>query len=75
VGLWHAEETHQAIAEKLVDMAPKASHRGGGDLLVVFRDPMPIFGIEARGDLDRADEITEQHGELAALARRQVVRC
>ena len=68
VGLGHAEEADQAVAEKLIDVAPKASDRVGGGLLVRFRDPMPIFGIESRRDLGGANQVAEEHRELAPLA-------
>ena len=68
VRLWHAEEAHQTVAEILVDMAAEAGHRGGGSLLVVFRDRMPLFRIELRGDLGRADQVAEEHGQLPAFA-------
>jgi hypothetical protein len=63
-----AEETHQAIAEKLVDVSPEAGDRSRGCLLIPFRDPMPLFGIEARGDRGRADQVAEQRGYLPPFA-------
>jgi hypothetical protein len=51
VRLWHTKETHQAVAEKLIDVAPEAGDGGGSGLLVLGRDAVPLFGIELRRDL------------------------
>jgi hypothetical protein len=56
--------------EKFVDVAPEAGDRSRGGLLVLLRNSMPIFGIEARGDLGRADQIAKENCQMAALFRR-----
>ena len=66
--LWHAEEADQAIAEKLIDVAAEALHGSGGALLVLLRDAVPILRVESRGDFGRANQVAEQHRQLATFA-------
>lgn len=48
----------------------KARDGAGGRLLILREEVAPLLGIELLRERRRADEIAEQHRQLAALARR-----
>ena len=68
VGLGIAEECHHAVAEVLRDMAAKAFDCLRRRTMVLANDLSPLFRIKMASYLGRADEIAEQHRQMAALA-------
>jgi hypothetical protein len=62
-----AEISKRAVAEILGGMAIEALDHGSDSAVVHRHDRAQILGIEARGQLGRADQITEQHGQLPAF--------
>ena len=65
-----AEVDEQAVAQLLGDVAAPALDRDACGLLVLPDDVAPLLGVELLGERRRADEVAEEDGELAALARR-----
>ena len=65
-----AEVDEHAVAEVLGDVPVEPSDHLVDHLIVGADDLTHFFGIEARAQLRRADEIAEEHGQLAALADR-----
>jgi hypothetical protein len=63
-----AEVDEQPIAESLGNVVAEAGHGSGGGLLVLRDDIAPLLGIEVRAELGRADEVAEEHRQLAPLA-------
>src|SRR5262249_52201236 len=66
-----AEVDEQAIAEFPGDVAAEAPDGGGGGLLVLPDDVAPLLGVELLRERRRADQVAEEHRQLAALAGRQ----
>ncbi len=62
-----AEIGHHSVAEKFRDMTVETLHRRGGRALIVGVDLAPFLGVEARGNLRRADEVAEQHRQMPSL--------
>ena len=65
-----AEVDQQPIAQILRNVALKAVNHGGAGLLIGAHHFPELFRIELRGEGSRAHQITEHHGELAALGFR-----
>ena len=63
-----AKVGHHSVAKKFRDMTVEAFDRIGCHLLIVGNDIAPLLGIELMGDFGRADQIAEQHGQMAAFA-------
>jgi hypothetical protein len=66
------EVDQQAIAEILGDMPLKAGDDLGASLLIGAHHLPEVFGIKLAGQHRRVDEVTEQHGELAAFGVRNI---
>jgi hypothetical protein len=62
-----AKVDQQAIAEILGDMALKAGNHLGTGVLIGPHDLAEVFGVELARQGSRVDEVTEEHGELAAF--------
>src|SRR5215470_16195401 len=62
-----AEVDQQAIAEILRDMALKAGDHLGAAILVGAHNLPQLFGVKLRRERGRADQVTEEHSELAAF--------
>jgi hypothetical protein len=67
VGLGVAEECHHAVAEILSDMPAEALDGLRRRSMIVGNDFAPLLGIEMAGDLGRADQIAEKHGQMPPL--------
>ena len=65
-----AKVHEEPVAEVLRHVAAEARHRGGGRPMVRLDHVAPLLGVELLRQRRRADQVAEQHGELAALARR-----
>jgi hypothetical protein len=65
-----AKIDQQPIAEILGDMALVTLDDRGRGLLVGADYGAQVFGVELAGELRGADQITEQHRELAAFGIR-----
>ena len=63
-----AEQRHDAVAGVLVHRAFEAMHALGEDREEALEDLVPLFRIELLGQLHRALDVGEQHGDLLALA-------
>src|SRR5438034_2844217 len=63
-----AEVDEQPIAEVLGDVAAEARDGAGGGLLILRDEVAPLLGVELLRERRRADEIAEEHRQLAALA-------
>ena len=66
-----AEVDEQPIAEVLGDVAAEARDGAGGGLLVLRDEVAPLLGVELLRERRRADQVAEEHRQLAALAGRQ----
>jgi hypothetical protein len=66
VRLRPAEVDDQPVAQVLRDMAGVAFNDGTAGLLVAAHQIAQRFGIQPLRQSSRADEVAEQHGELAA---------
>ena len=62
-----AEIDEQAVAEILGDMPLKAGDHLGAGVLIGAHDLPELFGVKLRRERGRADQVTEEHGELPAL--------
>jgi hypothetical protein len=69
-----AEVDEQAIAELAGDVAAEAPDGAGCGLLILREEVAPLLGVELLRERRRADQVAEEHRELAALARCSV-RC
>src|ERR1700746_2385131 len=49
-------------------MAAHLGHRGAGGIEISADEVAPLLGIELRGNASRANEVTEHHRDIAALA-------
>ena len=65
-----AEVDEQAIAEIPGDVAAEAPDGAGGGLLVLRDEVAPLLGVELLRERRRADQVAEEHRQLAALAGR-----
>jgi hypothetical protein len=65
-----AKIDQQPVAEILRDIALQALDDLGIGGLIGPDHRTQVFGVELTGQLGRADEVTKQHGELAALGLR-----
>ena len=65
-----AEVDEQAIAEFPGDVAAEAPDGAGGGLLVLRDEVAPLLGVELLRERRRADQVAEEHRQLAALAGR-----
>ena len=63
-----AEVDEQPIAEVLGDVAAEARDGAGGGLLVLRDEVAPLLGVELLRERRRADQVAEEHRQLAALA-------
>ena len=68
VGLGIAEESHHAIAKVLGDMPAEALDCLRRRMMISGDDLAPLFGIKTACYLRRADEVAEEHRQMAALA-------
>jgi len=68
VRLGIAEKRHHAVAEVLGDVAAITGDRFGGGAMISGDRLTPFFGVEPRGNLGGANQITEQHRQMAPLA-------
>jgi hypothetical protein len=59
-----------AVTQLFRHMAAPPLDGGARSPLVLSDDVPPLLGVELQRESRRADEIAEEHGELAALARR-----
>jgi hypothetical protein len=62
-----AEVDEQAIAQILRDMPVKTGNHLDARRLIGAHDLPELFGVKLRRERGRADEVTEQHRELAAF--------
>src|SRR5438046_293197 len=62
-----AEVDEQPIAEVLGDVAAEARDGAGGGLLILRDEVAPLLGVELLRERRRADEVAEEHRQLAAL--------
>jgi hypothetical protein len=62
-----AEQCHDAIAQELGDMAVVSADDPGTSPAVLFQQAVHVFGVKLARKGSRADQITEKHGDLAAL--------
>src|SRR5215472_7721797 len=69
-----AEERHHAVTQVLGDVAAKLADRSGGSAMILGHRLAPFLGIELGGDLGRTDQVTEQHRQMAPLARERIAR-
>jgi hypothetical protein len=67
VGLGIAEVDQQPIPEVFGNMAIEAAHDLGAGFLIGADDLAQVFRVEIFREGGRADQVTEHHGELAAL--------
>ena len=67
VGQGVAEVDEQAIAEILGDMPLKAGDHLGTGVLIGPHHLAQLFRVELRREHGRVDQVTKQHGELAAF--------
>src|SRR5258708_18785921 len=63
-----AEIRDDSIALVLRDIAIVTAHDARNGLMIGLDDMMIFFGVEAGGELGRADEIGEKHGQVAPLS-------
>jgi hypothetical protein len=63
-----AEQGHDPVAGVLVHRTLEAVHALGENLKEALENPVPPFRIELLGQLHRALDVGEQHGDLLALA-------
>ena len=49
-------------------MATKSAHRLAGSSVITRDGLSPLLGIEARGNLGRANQITKEHCQMPPLA-------
>ena len=68
VRLGIANAHHNAIAEILRDRSVESGHDPRTTGVVGLHDVAEVFGIETGCERRRADEFTEQHGELSAFS-------
>ena len=62
-----AEQGHDPVAGELVDGALEALDRVGEDREEALHDLAPLLGIVLLGEVHRALDVGEQHGDLLAL--------
>jgi hypothetical protein len=72
VRLGIAEVSHDAVAEILGDLSFEARYRFRGAAMISGNHLAPFFGIESGSDLGRADEIAEEHGQMAPFTARDL---
>ena len=65
-----AEIRQDAVAQVLCDMAVVSADDRGADLAVLVQQAAHVLGVELTGEPGRADQIAEDHGDLAALDAR-----
>src|SRR5262249_50839268 len=63
-----AEVDEQAIAEFPGEVAAEAPDGAGGGLLVLREEAALLLGVELLRERRRADQVAEEHRQLAALA-------
>ena len=61
------EVGHDTVAEIFRDVAVKAHDRIGGRAMIPRDRLAPLLGIEPTGDRGRADQVAEQHRQMAPL--------
>jgi hypothetical protein len=64
-----SEARHDAVAQHLVDVTAEARDHLAAGIVEAAQDVPHLLGIEPRGELGRADEIAEHHGQVAPLPR------
>ena len=62
-----AEKRHHAVAEVLGDVAAITGDRFGGGAMISGDRLTPFFGVEPRGNLGGANQITKQHRQMPPL--------
>jgi hypothetical protein len=65
---WVAEIDQHAVAHVLGDETVESGYHLGNRTVIRADDLAQIFGIEARGEFGRADQIAEHHRELSAFS-------
>jgi len=68
VSLGIAEERHQPITKIFGDMPAESCYRFSRSALIARHRLTPFFGIELSGDLSRANQVAEEHRQMAPLA-------
>ena len=68
VGDGGAEERHDAVAGVLVDGPLVAVDAVGENAEEAIEEAMPVLGVDALGELHRARDVREEHGDRLALA-------
>jgi hypothetical protein len=63
-----AKEGHDAVAEILVDRPLEAVHALRQDFEEAIENAVPFFGVELFGELHRAGDVREEHGDVLALS-------
>ena len=56
-----AEKRHHAVAEVLGDVAAITGDRFGGGAMISGDRLTPFFGVEPRGNLGGANQVTKQY--------------
>ena len=69
VGLGIAEVDEQTIAEILRDMPVKTGDYLGAGVLIGLHHLLQVFGVKLCRERGRADQVTEEHRELAPFRR------
>ena len=62
-----AEVCHDAVAQVLRDMAVVSADDRGANLAVLLQQAVHVLGVKLARKRSRADQIAEDHGDLAAL--------
>src|SRR5690348_9516546 len=68
VGRRPAEVSHHPIAEIFRHVAIEAGNRFGGGAMVAGDCLSPLLRVQLRSDRGGADQVTEQHRQMAPLA-------
>ncbi len=68
VGDRRAEDGHDPVAGEFVDRALEAAHLIGENREEALHDPAPLLRVVLLGQVHRALDVGEQHGDLLALA-------
>ena len=61
------EISHHAIAEIFGDVAAESGNHFGGGTMISGDRLAPFFGVEPRGNLGGANQITKQHRQMPPL--------
>ena len=64
-------DRHDGVADELLDDAPVAADDGAGELEVAREELPHLLRVALLGERREADEVAEQHRDVAKLSRRK----